>query len=962
MCVIEQEIFSFLCRKSGCAPVFDAVIAICRFVRAECLLGDSTLIKCLQVGQQKKERPFLDAKLLTEKLKTHRPFIPEIGLLFGDSDESLEAKLLNEIYACARTKRSVSIGDYLDPYHFIHFPKLLERLIGDSLVESDKQYYIKRNIRVTNNALMTASFVRDFNLGCGALDSFCYSHSSSENERVFLVKDQFLGVMSEAGIPEYVRNAIFDCCVLVRYLKFCIEDNALTAAFRSDNVDPQYLLTTLFGIPTDIPGFDYLFGAGLMLPAVSDAQVPGRSVLVKGDAGSGKTLLTLKIAENIAQKGGTAWFLSVEQTPDECLYLLEILGSREGLKNYDIATTRDEVERLLNDDSRNRGTFILLALDGNVGVEPTLAYAQKCINTYNTNLGDICIFCLDGVSSISVNKQSILRSEMEFVSQANQSIEDGKIARRQKGGKSLKRQVPSLLEDIERQIRNQNLRSVAEIEREAVGENSLRNQISVLLDQIKGNGVNVIFTAESDEIQNANFYYLKYIVDTVLDLIVDSQHGYARRLFQISKSRFQREHRGQHPYSIQPRVGITIYPSPASVRRRNKGRALASSNYTLSTGVASLDRLFEHAPQRAECDNEFHERPSSAIRQGDVVAVLGQIGSWKSRLGLEFINHVDQERANCLSICLSPRLNKTRIRRKFEFPVKGNETAPKRRIISDIDQIPFMEERFPSEKKPCGLIYAYEFPANFAAPGYIFSDLLEICNAATKNNFAVDRVFLENLVSWEDAYPFLAEDVSFVDTLIDFFRRRSIATFISMPLDSERKRSTTFETIVDNADSVLELRTIGGAGSDRVQVQLVQTPEMEHRKGIFELRADRENGGLQVLRNPTLYVRSEKGELEKAPIRVFFHAETKQQQLYHTRILSKLSEEFASGIEVSSADFLGEESSFKKTALRIAQVDEFEKQLVNLDSNVKPRFESFPLVECEARFEDKYIDQLEQGD
>ena len=95
---------------------------------------------------------------------------------------------------------------------------------------------------------------------------------------------------------------------------------------------------------------------------------------------------------------------------------------------------------------------------------------------------------------------------MEFVSQANQSIEDGKIARRQKGGKSLKRQVPSLLEDIERQIRNQNLRSVAEIEREAVGENSLRNQISVLLDQIKGNGVNVIFTAESDEIQNANFY------------------------------------------------------------------------------------------------------------------------------------------------------------------------------------------------------------------------------------------------------------------------------------------------------------------------------------------------------------------------------------------------------------------------------------------------------------------------
>lgn len=106
--------------------------------------------------------------------------------------------------------------------------------------------------------------------------------------------------------------------------------------------DPEYIVNHLFGLPTSMQGFDNLFGgSGMILPdTVSAPDLPlakegsgidpdtlgARAVLVIGRFGSGKSLLSLQMAVEIARKGGIAWMMELEQTPEECRYSLESIG------------------------------------------------------------------------------------------------------------------------------------------------------------------------------------------------------------------------------------------------------------------------------------------------------------------------------------------------------------------------------------------------------------------------------------------------------------------------------------------------------------------------------------------------------------------------------------------------------------------------------------------------------------
>src|SRR5262249_15246218 len=112
-------------------------------------------------------------------------------------------------------------------------------------------------------------------------------------------------------------------------------------------------------------GLDELFGGGLMLAdnpwprsAAEAVGMPGRTVLIKGGYGNGKSILALQLAAELARQGGLAYLLLLEQTPPECQYTL---GSLRVLpRDADVTVAAgDRVREVLRRPDPHRGAIVL---------------------------------------------------------------------------------------------------------------------------------------------------------------------------------------------------------------------------------------------------------------------------------------------------------------------------------------------------------------------------------------------------------------------------------------------------------------------------------------------------------------------------------------------------------------------------------------------------------------------------
>ena len=72
------------------------------------------------------------------------------------------------------------------------------------------------------------------------------------------------------------------------------------------------------------------------------------------------------------------------------------------------------------------------------------------------------------------------------------------------------------------------------------------------MEDLKGVGTNVLFVAEENTGQHGTGLFEENLADTVIRLSVQKRHDYAQRYFEITKSRLQREQRGNTP-SPSPR-------------------------------------------------------------------------------------------------------------------------------------------------------------------------------------------------------------------------------------------------------------------------------------------------------------------------------------------------------------------------------------------------------------------------
>jgi KaiC/GvpD/RAD55 family RecA-like ATPase len=95
-------------------------------------------------------------------------------------------------------------------------------------------------------------------------------------------------------------------------------------SFYAGTLDAEFLASVLYGCKSGIPGFDDLFGGGgLVLSREGYDDVSGRCVVIGGESGVGKSLLSLHLSVAVARAGGVAMILSLEAPPQDYRLALE---------------------------------------------------------------------------------------------------------------------------------------------------------------------------------------------------------------------------------------------------------------------------------------------------------------------------------------------------------------------------------------------------------------------------------------------------------------------------------------------------------------------------------------------------------------------------------------------------------------------------------------------------------------
>lgn len=103
-----------------------------------------------------------------------------------------------------------------------------------------------------------------------------------------------------------------------------------------------YAQTSMFGIKTGIGGLNYVFRGGL-LPRVDG----GRSILLNGAPGSGKTVLALQLLADLASKGGVCIYFSFEEDYDSVVDRLVTFDLLERTYQVKMAETWRQVGELV---------------------------------------------------------------------------------------------------------------------------------------------------------------------------------------------------------------------------------------------------------------------------------------------------------------------------------------------------------------------------------------------------------------------------------------------------------------------------------------------------------------------------------------------------------------------------------------------------------------------------------------
>ncbi|HEX3880489.1 MAG TPA: ATPase domain-containing protein [Bryobacteraceae bacterium] len=209
---------------------------------------------------------------------------------------------------------------------------MAQRVLAPHVPCQDVQYFAMRHIRQRGKLGYSPAAVHMIHSMAGAINRACEPHGRCELAELRRVLAEFCEA-EKAGAG--FAPVFLELCAALGLMKPLTGSSEVQFGAP---VPADMLLSHLFGMPSGIAGLDLLFGGGGMMlidapcPQEAGAEeyrgtVGGRTVLAVGPFGSGKSLLSLQFAVEIARKGGIAWVMALEQAPEECLLSLEAIGT-----------------------------------------------------------------------------------------------------------------------------------------------------------------------------------------------------------------------------------------------------------------------------------------------------------------------------------------------------------------------------------------------------------------------------------------------------------------------------------------------------------------------------------------------------------------------------------------------------------------------------------------------------------
>lgn len=741
---------------------------------------------------------------------------------------------------------------YLHAFNPLSVARLL---VGGTTNESDLRYLYMRSLRERHQLRLNSRMAETFSLFADAANRVLEQKRrvGQQEERRGIAIDFTSTLLaslkqawsvrgSEAGIADSELAAFVQTCRVVNY--FQPHHHPGKVLINTRRIDSEYLLSNLFGLSTSMPGFDDLFGGGgIMLTDglgnQSGIGVDGRKVLVVGRYGSGKSLLSLQMAVEVARKGGAAWVMSLEQPAEECLYALAAVGQYPDRRFVRIETNPVDAALALKEE-KDRG--LLLFVD-NIK-DPFESFLESL--TQNATLlakyGDKYLLRLIVVDPIN----AVFRKRETLV-----------------------------------ELRDKTLKS---------------------LDEVVKNNTNVWIVSEDEGEEELSFAFEQNIADTVIKLRNTRSHDYSMRFIEISKSRMQREQRGWHPISIKPEGGILVAPAPAAVAARIRPRSTLRTGQYVEFGVPGMEDILSR----------------KGLAAGDVAIIRGPQGNLKTQLGQSFLFSSD----------LRPEQIKRTSPRSLLVAI--GEDADK--IRADLEQT---YSRLPValRRKTLGDILVLSIPKGYIQPGFVLQLIENHLIDARRQDCMIDRVTVDNVRNWILSCPFLREDATFGDTLVELFRKYGVTSCFVCSEAATDHDSALREMIISNADCEIRLLSHNFKGSAKSIVRVSKTRDMAHRRELFELSV--RDGGILVQPISSLLRLDNDGVIRPVTIRLFLHAETLGQQQYNERIRDAIQSTLspATHLTEQSRVFLSSNASLGKSAavdeLQLVQLDEFQMPTVS---------------------------------
>jgi KaiC/GvpD/RAD55 family RecA-like ATPase len=294
-------------------------------------------------------------------------------------------------------------------------------------------------------------------------------------------------------------------------------------------IEAGYLKTKVFGVLSSIPGLNAIFRGGL-LPGVDE----GRSIILSGPPGSGKTTFALHLLADIASQGGIGVYISLEESYNAIVERLVTFGLATKSLYRVVSGGHNLATHIKSRRRESEGMIYLFSL----GEEEHFSVVET-ISKLADQIGDH--FAIRALAIDSINA-------LEF------SEGTDKEALRQPGSRRLL--LKSTVDAVER-----------------------------------GEFFGCIITEEGD----SRFDALPYLVDTVMHIGADQQQG---RWMRIDKCRSQNYQDGVHTFRMLEGRGVVIYPSLAAtrstLRRRVKNTLSEQRVIPLPGGMSeSLVRIAE---------------------------------------------------------------------------------------------------------------------------------------------------------------------------------------------------------------------------------------------------------------------------------------------------------------------------------------------------------------------------------